>query len=327
MRKKTPENPSAAASEKSVPSGGMSRAGFLRLLGGGTLCAAMMRSGLAGERVARQMPTRPIPASGEALPIVGCGTYVAFDVADDSAEYRRLAGVLQALFDAGGSVIDSSPMYGRAEAVTGRLLGEMAGGHRAFLATKVWTSGREAGIRQMQRSQELLGAGPIDLMQIHNLLDWRTHLATLRDRKERGLIRYLGVTHYTSSAYPQLESVLRAEKPDFVQLNYSLGDRAAEERLLPLARDLGVAVIVNTPFGGGGLLRSLSSRPLPSWAAETGAESWAQLLLKFVLGHPAVTCAIPGTGNPAHMASNAAAAFGPLPDEAMRRRIVAAWRG
>ncbi len=269
------------------------------------------------------MHRKSIPSSGETLPVIGCGTWIAFDVAPRGAEYERLREVLRALFAAGGSVVDSSPMYGRAEDVAGRLLEETGAHARAFVATKVWTSGREAGIRQMEASFRLLRAKTIDLMQVHNLVDWRTHLPVLRDWKAQGRIRYVGVTHYTPSAYPQLEQVLRAETLDFVQLNYSIDDRAAEERILPLAAERGVAVLVNRPFGGGGLLRSLRERPLPPWAGEIGCESWAQLLLKFVVSHPSVTCAIPGTGNPAHMRANAQAGAGAMPDEAMRRKMIA----
>jgi len=207
--------------------------------------------------------------------------------------------------------------------ITGRLLEETGARSRAFVATKVWTSGREAGIRQMEESFRLLRTKTIDLMQVHTLVDWRAHLPLLREWKAQGRIRYLGVTHYTSSAYPQLEQVLRSEALDFVQLNYSIDDRTAEERILPLAAERGIAVLVNRPFGGGGLLRSLSGRPLPAWAGETGCESWAQALLKFVVSHPSVNCAIPGTGNPAHMRANAQAGMGPMPDEAMRRRMIA----
>lgn len=260
------------------------------------------------------MPTRPIPATGEALPIVGCGTYIGFDVARDSTEYGQLPAVLTTLFDAGGSVIDSSPMYGRAEAVTGELLAAANSRDKAFIATKVWTSGREAGIAQMEQSFERLRTGRIDLMQVHNLVDWRTHLATLRRWKEAGRIRYVGITHYTAAAYAEIEAVLRAEKLDFLQINYALDDGTAAERLLPLARERGVAVIVNQPFGGGGLLRRLRGQPLPAWAAEIDCTSWAQLLLKFVLAHPAVTCVIPGTSRPEHMRDNAAAAQGRMPD-------------
>ena len=264
----------------------------------------------------KTMTTRPVPSTGEALPVVGCGTYVGFDVEAGSKAYARLPGVVQALFDAGGSVIDSSPMYGRAEAVTGALLAAASSRPKAFLATKVWTEGRDAGIRQMQTSMQRLGTGTIDLMQVHNLVDWRTHLQTLRAWKAEGRIRYLGVSHYTPGAYAQLAAVMRSERLDFVQLNYSIEERAAEDELLPLAAERGVAVLVNMPFGGAGagLLRRLGSRPLPDWAAEIGAASWPQLLLKFVLSHPAVTCVIPGTGRPEHMADNAAAGAGSLPE-------------
>jgi aryl-alcohol dehydrogenase-like predicted oxidoreductase len=271
------------------------------------------------------MLMRPIPSSGEALPILGLGTYRGFDVGSGAAERSRLAGVLEALFRSGGSVIDSSPMYGRAEAVAGESLAATAARGKAFVATKVWTRGREAGIRQMRQSMALLGADPIDLMQVHNLVDWQTHLATLRAWKDEGRVRYLGITHYTAGAFAELEAVMRAEPLDFVQLNYSLADRAAERRLLPLAAERGIAVLVNVPFGGGGLLRRLARTPLPAWAGTLGCESWSQALLKYVLGHPAVTCVIPGSGDPAHMADNSRAASEPLPDEALRRRMAADW--
>src|SRR4051794_39884211 len=269
------------------------------------------------------MQTRPIPSTQEALPVIGCGTWQTFDVGPSPADRAPLGEVLDTLFAGGGSVVDSSPMYGRAEGVVGDLLAAAGSRGRAFLATKVWTRGRAEGIAQMERSMALLRADRIDLMQIHNLLDWRTHLATLRDWKAQGRIRYLGVTHYTPSAYTELEAVMRAEPLDFVQVNYALDDREAERRILPLAAERGMAVLVNRPFGGGGLLRRLASRPLPPIATEIGCASWAQLLLKFVLGHPAVTCAIPGTAKPAHMADNVRAGRGPLPDETMRGRIAA----
>ncbi|MEQ1808198.1 MAG: aldo/keto reductase [Burkholderiaceae bacterium] len=271
------------------------------------------------------MHTRPIPSSAEALPVIGLGTYVGFDVAAGNRRYAQLPGVLDALFSAGGSVIDSSPMYGQAEATTGSLLGAAPARPRAFIANKVWRRGRDAGIAQMQQSMNLLQTQRIDLMQVHNLLDWKIHLATLRAWKDAGRIRYLGVTHYTSSAYTELEAVLRAEALDFVQLNYSVADRAAEQRLLPLAAERGVAVLVNLPLGSGALLRSVQRAALPPFAAELECTSWAQLLLKYVIGHPAVTCAIPGTGQAAHMADNALAGKGPMPDEAMRQRILQCW--
>ncbi|QEI09191.1 aldo/keto reductase [Pigmentiphaga aceris] len=307
----------------------MSRADFLRLSLGGamTLAAAPFAplamatpptsttaAGASPAANLTKIATRRIPVSGASLPVIGCGTYVGFDEVPGSVEYARLPGVLNTLFAHGGSVIDSSPMYGRAEQTTGELLKQSNSRGNAFVATKVWTSGREAGIRQMEESFRLLGVDRVDLMQVHNLVDWRTHLATLRDWKAAGRIGYIGVTHYTASAYVQLESVLKAEKPDFVQLNYAIDDREAAQRLLPLAADLGIAVLVNRPFGGGGLLRRVRDRPLPGWAAEVGATSWAQLLLKFVLANPAVTCAIPGTSRPEHMADNLAAGRAPLPD-------------
>ena len=266
------------------------------------------------------MQARKIPSTGESLPVVGCGTWRTFDVGAAPAERAPLAEVLRVLFDAGGSVIDSSPMYGKAEGVVGDLLAAAGTRDKAFLATKVWTSGREAGIAQMEQSFQRLRTPRIDLLQVHNLVDWRTHLATLRDWKAQGRIRYIGITHYTASAYAEVEAVLRAEPLDFLQINYSIDARQAEERLLPLAAERGTAVIVNMPFGGGGLLRRLRTQPLPGWAGEIGCGSWAQLLLKFVLSHPAVTCTIPGTTWPEHMADNAAAAAGGFPDAAFWQR-------
>jgi diketogulonate reductase-like aldo/keto reductase len=313
----------------------MTRAGFLRLAMAAAVTLGLgdpaqgKNNGAAGPAAngAGAMLKRPIPSSGELLGIVGCGTWQTFDVGAGREERAPLLEVLRVLFAAGGSVIDSSPMYGRSEQVAGELLAEMQAQDKAFVATKVWTQGREAGIKQMQRSLQLLRKTPIDLMQIHNLVDWRTHLQTLRAWKAEGRIRYLGITHYTASAFDELEAIMRAEKLDFVQLNYSLDDREAERRLLPLAAERGIAVLVNQPFGGGSLLRSLQNVALPPWADEIGCSSWAQVLLKYVLGHAAVTCAIPGTKRPQHMADNCRAGIGVLPDDAMRKRIVAWWEG
>jgi aryl-alcohol dehydrogenase-like predicted oxidoreductase len=304
----------------------LSRGNFLRLAAsmGVTLVShtfALAKTNNEGEA----MQTRPIPSSGESLPVVGCGTYVGFDVGPHSDKLKALADVVRTLRDAGGKAFDSSPMYGRAEAVLGELLATAPDPKRTFIATKVWTRGRQEGITQMERSFALLKVNRIDLMQVHNLLDWETHLGTLRRWKQDGRIRYLGVTHYTASAYDELEAVMRKEAVDFVQLNYSLDDRVAERKLLPLAADRGIAILVNVPFGGGGLLRRLSKRPLPDWAGEIGCSSWAQILLKFVLAQPAVNCVIPGTGNPAHMADNCRAGSGMLPDLALRKRIIADW--
>ena len=281
---------------------------------------------LAGHAVAQtgvRMHQRRIPASGELLPVVGVGTWRTFDVGAKPEDRAPLAEVLRLLFEAGGSAIDTSPMYGSAEAVVGDLLAAATARAKAFIATKVWTTGRDAGIAQMRNSLRLLKTDRIDLMQIHNLVDWRAHMPTLRAWKAEGRIRYLGITHYTQSAHGELESVMRTEKWDFVQLNYALDDRAVERTLLPLAAERGIAVIVNQPFGGGGLLRKLSSRKLPDWAGEIGVTSWAQLLLKFVLANPAVTCVIPGTGKPAHMTDNLQAGFGVYPDAALLKRMLA----
>jgi aryl-alcohol dehydrogenase-like predicted oxidoreductase len=303
-------------SDTSMP---MTRAGFLRLTAGTAAGLALGSRTALSAAAPATMQTRPIPSTGKRLPVIGLGTYQGFDVAPGSAEYARLSGVLQALFAAGGSVIDTSPMYGRAEATTGELLAATGSRPRAFVATKVWTRGRAEGLRQMNESMRLLRADPLDLMQVHNLLDWRSHLPVLRELKAAGRIRHIGITHYSAGAYEELAAVMRAEPFDFLQINYSPDEREAERLILPLAAERGMAVLINRPFGGGGLLRRLQGRSLPAWAAEIGAASWAQLLHKFVLGHPAVTCAIPGTGRPEHMADNAGAGSGPIPDAAFWR--------
>jgi diketogulonate reductase-like aldo/keto reductase len=272
------------------------------LAGGGTMGAERMR-------------TRAIPRTGEQLPAIGMGTWRTFDTDERAA----LVEVMRTFLDAGGSVIDSSPMYGRSESTVGRVLRDLGGAKRAFLATKVWTSGKEEGIAQMRDSIRKMGR--VDLMQVHNLVDWRTHLPTLRAWKESGTIRYWGVTHYSLSAFAEMESIVASEKPDFVQLPYSVAVREAETRLLPACAAQGVAVVVMRPFEGGSLFADARRRPLPGWAAEIDCTSWAQIFLKFILGHPAVTCPIPATSNPAHMADDVRAGFGRLPDEDLRRRI------
>jgi len=272
--------------------------------------------------VREKMRTRLVPSTREPLPVIGCGTYRTFDVGATPEERAPLLAVLKVLFAAGGSVIDSSPMYGAAERVVGDLLAQTQNRSRAFLATKVWTSGKQAGLDQINRSFGLLQDRLIDLVQVHNLLDWKVQLSTLRDLKSAGRIRYVGITHYSASAFAEVESVLRSETLDFLQINCAMNDTAVERRILPLAADRGVAVIVNRPFGGGGLLAKLRNRPLPSWAQEIDCQSWAQVLLKFVLSHPAVTCAIPGTGRPEHMLDNIGAGLGRMPDAALRARMI-----
>jgi diketogulonate reductase-like aldo/keto reductase len=272
-----------------------------------------------------RMLTRKIPSSGEALPVIGIGTYKGFDIGSGSKERTTLANVLRTLFSHGGSVLDSSPMYGRAEGVAGELLAAQHANEKAFVATKVWTQGRSAGIEQMTRSMKLLRRDSIDLIQIHNLVDWRTHLATLRGWKEEGRIRYLGITHYSSSAYGELEKIMRTEALDFVQLNYSLEEREAERRLLPLALERGIAALANLPFGQGSLFKALRGKPVPQWMQDAGCETWSQVLLKFTLAHQAVICVIPGTGNPDHMAENCQAGEGQMLDESLVRKLVAFW--
>jgi diketogulonate reductase-like aldo/keto reductase len=270
---------------------------------------------------------RAIPSTGENVPAVGLGTWRTFDVGASRAEREPLEDVLGRFVALGGRVVDSSPMYGAAESVVGDLATELGIGDKLFLATKVWTSGRDAGIAQMETSLRRLRARRLDLMQIHNLLDWRTHLATLRAWKEAGRTRYLGVTHYTSSAYDELERVLRAEPLDWVQVNYSLGEREAERRILPIARERGVAVLVNRPFSEGGLFQRVRGRPLPAWAADFDCASWAQFFLKWILAHPSVTCVIPGTSRPEHLVDNLGAGIGRLPDAETRERMTALIRG
>lgn len=259
--------------------------------------------------------TRPIPSTGELLPCIGLGSYQTFDVSD----VRPVKPVLERFLALGGRVVDSSPMYGRAEAA----IGEMARGLSPWLATKVWTTGKAAGIAQMQQSLQRLGRDAIELMQIHNLVDWRTQLATLRDWKAAGTIKYLGITHYAS--LEQLEAVVQAEALDFVQLPYSIAERAAERRLLPLCRDRGCAVLVMEPFAKGGVFAHVAGKPLPGVAAELGCTSWAQLFLKFLLAHPAVTCPIPATANVAHLEDNLGALRGAIPTRAQRDAIVDAF--
>ncbi|MFO7655077.1 MAG: aldo/keto reductase [Candidatus Krumholzibacteriia bacterium] len=295
---------------------------FLRLAGAGV--AAVLVGPGAGAGEDSSMRKRPIPGTGEEIPVIGMGTWQTFDVGRREAERRPLRAVLEAFFSAGGRVIDSSPMYGRAEEVVGDLLAESGFADRAFLATKVWTEGRQAGIRQMEQSLARLRTERLDLMQVHNLVDWRTHLRTLQGWKEEGRVRYIGVTHYRHDAFDALEQIVREERVDFVQLPYSLADRKAEERLLPAAADSGVAVLVMRPFREGDLFRRVRGRPLPGWADEIDCETWSELFLKFILGHPAVTCPIPATGNPDHMRENMAAGHGRLPDAALREKMVAA---
>lgn len=300
----------------------LSRRDTLRVFGA-TAAGALL--GRSGPGASPEPLLRAIPSSGERIPVVGLGTWSTFDVGSSAAERQPLEEVLTRFSERGGRVVDSSPMYGRSEAVVGEIAAKRGIMGKFFLATKVWTRGRAAGIEQMETSERLLGTKRLDLLQVHNLLDVDTHLATLRAWKEKGRVRYIGVTHYNESAYPEVERVLLREKLDFLQVNYSLAERGAEKRILPLARDKGVAVLVNRPFGGGEALRRVLSRPLPPWAAEFDCTSWAQFFLKWILAHPAVTCAIPATNKRAHLDDDLDAALGRLPGEALRRRMIEAF--
>ncbi len=264
---------------------------------------------------------RPIPKSGELLSVIGLGTWRTFDI--DASAVRRAGPreVLDLLAKSGACMVDSSPMYGAAEGVVGDLVHELDLAKGLFLATKVWTRGREEGIRQMETSLRRLRVSRLDLMQVHNLLDWTVHLKTLAEWKEQGRVRYVGITHYSESAYAEIERVIESADVDFVQLNYSIAGRAAERRLLPLAQERGVAIVVNRPFEEGGLLAQLRARALPSWAAEIDCTSWAQFMLKFILSHPAVTCVIPATDKPEHMRENLRAGHGRLPDAVWREKM------
>jgi aryl-alcohol dehydrogenase-like predicted oxidoreductase len=300
----------------------MSPIGRRQLLAGSALAAlaAAFRARAQG-RGGETMRTRKVPRTGEAIPVIGLGTWQTFDVGSAPEERAPRLEVLRAFLAAGGRVIDSSPMYGRAEEVTGELLAELRPHAAPFLATKVWTTGKASGESQIRDSFRKLRTSVVDLFQIHNLQDWETHLGTLRELKAAGKIRYVGITHYSTSSFGQMERLLRTEHLDFVQLPYSAARREAEERLLPAAADTGTAVLVMRPFEEGELFRAVRGKPLPAWAKELGATAWSQVFLKLILAHPAITAVLPATANPKHLAENVAAGLGPMPDEKLRKRM------
>lgn len=264
-----------------------------------------------------------IPSTSEELLRIGLGTYKTFDVGPNESLKKNLSQVLQTFIDGGGQLIDSSPMYGTSESVVGELSQELNLNDRLFMATKVWTSGKDAGLRQMQESFEKMKRTKMDLMQIHNLVDWKTHLPTLKKWKEQGKIRYYGVTHYSTSAFANLEQVLKEEKMDFLQIPYSIVEMTGEKSLIPLAAEKGVAVIANEPFDHGALFRAVQEKSVPEWAKkELEIETWAQYFLKFILGNPNVQFAIPGTGKVTHMKDNLKAAYGELPNPKQRKKMI-----
>jgi aryl-alcohol dehydrogenase-like predicted oxidoreductase len=270
----------------------------------------------------KSLINRKIPKSGEALPVVGIGTWQTFDVGPKAPERTELTEVLRLFTKMGGSVIDSSPMYGEAERVVGDLTSQIGNRDKLFFATKVWTTGRDAGVREMEQSLQLMRTTHLDLMQVHNLLDLATHEKTLQEWKSSGKIRYLGITHYHAGAHAELERLVRTKRFDTVQFNYSMAEREAEARLLPACLDSGTAVIVNRPFAQANLFGRVKGKSLPPWAAEFDCVSWAQFFLKYLISHPAVTCVIPGTRRVTHLNDNLQAGRGRLPDEAMRQKMV-----
>lgn len=268
------------------------------------------------------MITKPIPVSGEALPVIGLGTWQVFDLPSTPEAIAEPRQIVELLVEKGGRLIDSSPMYNRSEKIIGDIVAASGNRDELFLATKVWTDGKAAGERQMQESADLMNTDVIDLMQIHNRRDLETHLATIREWQKQKRIRYSGVTDYRASALGEMEALMQQHKPDFIQINYSLGEHAADDRVLPLAADLGIAVLINRPFMSGRLFSAVHGRELPEWAASF-VESWGQFFLKFIVSHPAVNCVIPATSELRHMADNLGAGFGEMPDAATRAKMIA----
>ena len=298
----------------------LSRRKLLTLLAGLGLSPAMPTT--ASTPQTANSLSRTIPSSGERLPVIGMGTWLTFDIDGENHGLRTARiKVLETFFQLGGRLIDSSPMYGAAEDVVGYCLRQLDAPDSLFAATKVWTHGRERGIAQMEQSRRLWGVKRFDLMQIHNLLDWQSHMETLQEWKKSGRIRYLGITTSHGRRHTELENALRQYDYDFVQLTYNIRDREVEQRLLPLATEKGIAVIANRPFAGGELFSHVSNISLPSWAREIGCENWAQFFLKFIIGHAAICCAIPATSQVPHMVQNMGAAYGTVPDAAQRRRM------
>jgi aryl-alcohol dehydrogenase-like predicted oxidoreductase len=310
--------------------GAMTRAEFLRLaarLAGA--CAAGGVLGPATLALGADLPVqrRPIPSTGQMLPVIGVGTAVVYDIDTADAKFPLLVETIRTFLANGGAVIDTAPPYGRAEKSVGEILRRIGGRERAFLATKISTTGEQAGIDSFAASLRDLGTDRIDLLQVHNIRDTDVHLRTIRRLQDEGKVRYAGITTSFRSTYDEYEQIMRREKLDFIQIDYALDNRLAEERILPLARDRGMAVLINLPFGRGRLFSKARGRPLPPWAADIDCTSWAQLFLKFVLAHPAVTAVIPGTDRPEYAIDNLNAARGRIPDERMRERIISYWNG
>lgn len=300
----------------------ITRKHFLGLAGA---TALLGMAGFPALAATGKMGTKQIPKSGEQLPMIGFGTSRTFDVGNDAARLDQLTEVMRVLYGAGGTILDTSPMYGSAQDVIGELLTRLGSRDRTFIATKVWIDGRERGMSQMRESMARMRTDKIELMAVHNLVDWRTQLATLREWKEKGILKYIGITHWTASALEPLAEIVASEELDFVQFAYAISTRDAEARLLPLCAERGVATMINRPFVRGSLFRRARGKKLPGWAADYGIESWAQYFLKFIVSHPAVTCTIPGTDKPEYARDNVAAGMGPMPNAAARRRMIEYW--
>lgn len=298
----------------------ISRREAIQLTGTGLGLTLLAPSLLAYEN--KQMMKRKIPSSGELLPVVGLGTWQTFDVDNNQEQRTELLNVLKEMNTLGGAMIDSSPMYGSSEQVVGDLSKKISSNSNFFYATKVWTRGKEDGIEQMESSMQKMKRKQMDLMQIHNLVDWKTHIKTLRDWKYKGEIRYWGFTHYTNSSHAELEKLIKSENPDFVQFNYAINDRHAEKRLLNVAKENGTAVIINRPYNGGNLFRLTRGKEIPSWCKELDINSWGQYFLKYILSHEAVNCVIPGTSKVKHVIDNMGAGYGRLPNQNERQKMV-----
>ena len=308
-----------------MPGRNLTRREASRLIGAGA-AGVLLQIPTSSAQAATQsssMLARAIPSSGEKLPVIGLGTWNVFDVNLTPENRTQLAEVMSLFVKRGGRVVDSSPMYGRAEGVIGELAAKLGLRDSLFIATKVWTAGKEAGIAMMERSMDRFRTKRIDLMQVHNLVDVETQMSSLREWKTKGRIRYTGITHSQARGFYEVERIMRSQKPDFVQINYSIMEPEAAQRILPLAQELRMAVIINRPFGGGGLFGRVAAKSLPPWAAEIDCRSWAQFFLKWIVAHPVITCVIPATNNPQHIEDNMAAGLGRLPDAKMRQRMIA----
>ena len=295
-----------------------SRRTVLKILGVSGLTPTVA---LQSADIKNNMARRTIPSTGELLPVIGLGTSRVFDTNLNERSLNPRKEIVKALLDRGGSLIDTSPMYGKAEEVTGKIAQDLKVNDRLFLATKVWIEGKEAGEIQMKESSKKLNKAVIDLMQIHNLLDWKTHIKTLYDWKEQGKINYIGISHFRSNSFSQIEKIITKERIDFAQFNYSLQEREAEKRLLPLCKEKGVATMINRPFMRGKLFKAVAKKKLPSWAYEYNMNTWSQFFLKFILAHPAVTSIIPATSNPAHMVDNLFGGIGPIPEVDLQKKM------